>query len=141
MNCPNCGSQVLAEQQFCRKCGAGLAVDTSRPADRRMLVGLSMAFGGIIVALFGRMLLHIDVVVLVGVLLSICGMFFIAAYPLLRRSLRPRTNIIGTSQPESLAAAEPTNKLPPMSANDFVGSVTENTTDLLNVSGQDHREQ
>ena len=96
-----------------------------------MLWGLILAFGGIVIALFGRMLLQQQIVTLIGVLASISGMFFIAATPFLRRTRSNKRGIHPSTQPEVLAPAEPTRKLPPMSVVDYIPSVTEDTTELL----------
>ena len=132
MNCPNCGLKPLSDQQFCRSCGANLKADDPRPVNRRMLWGLIMAFGGILIALVGKMLLHQEIVTFIGVLASISGIFFIAAYPFLFPT-RQNKRDIGFSQPEALTSAEPTNKLPPMNSIDYIPSVIEGTTDLLKV--------
>lgn len=130
MNCPNCGTQTLPDQQFCRACGASLMADEARSVNRRMLWGPLLAFVGIAIALVGKMLLHLEIFTLVGVLISLAGMFFIAAYPYLLRNPKKR-GIDVLSQPQSLAPAETTNKLPPISAIDHFPSVTEGTTELL----------
>jgi hypothetical protein len=97
-------------------------------------------FGGIIVALLGKMALPFDAVVLSGVLISIAGMFLVAAYPLLRRSARPR-QIVPDASPGQLPSAEATNKLPPIGVTDFVPSVTEDTTNLLKMPSVDRIKQ
>ena len=132
MNCPNCGSAQQSDQQYCRSCGASFGSEEPRPANRSALWGLIMAFMGIAIALVGKMLLHQEIVTFVGVLTAIAGMFFIAAYPLMRSS-RPNKRSPGrSSKPETLAAAEPTMKLPPINAVDhFAPSVTDGTTELL----------
>ncbi len=104
--------------------------DEARPANRRMLWGPLLAFVGIAIALVGKMLLHLEILTLVGVLISLAGMFFIAAYPYLLRNPKKR-GIDVSSQPQNLAPAETTNKLPPISAIDHFPSVTEGTTELL----------
>ncbi len=133
MNCPNCGSSVNIAQQFCRSCGVDLVNPGARPASPSVLPGLAMAFGGIAIALFGRMVFHLEAAALIGVLISIAGMFYVAAYPYLRRSLGQKRKTAPTSHGVPLTPGYQTNKLPPMSVNDFPMSVTENTTDLLKV--------
>jgi hypothetical protein len=98
-----------------------------------MLWGLLLAFGGIVIALAGKMLLQLDLVTFIGVLISLSGMFFIAAYPFLTASIRRGYAPGRNPQPESLPHADTTNKLPPISETDFVPSVTENTTNLLKI--------
>lgn len=131
MNCPNCGTQILIDQQFCRSCGAELTTDRPRAGGQWTLRGLKLAFAGIMVALLGRMLLHVEIVTLIGVVLSICGMFLIAATPFLRRPRRTRRAAAEPVEPGSLPSAS-TNKLLPFGNDDYLPtSVTENTTNLL----------
>ncbi len=88
-----------------------------------------MAFGGIMVALTGGTI-NVRTVVLLGVFISISGMFFIAAYPMLRSSLK-RQKTAALPQ-ESLANAPTTKKLSPIGDFEYVpASVTESTTNLL----------
>ncbi len=136
MNCPNCGSPTLADQQFCRSCGAGLRADEPRPVNRRILWGLTMAFGGILIAMGGKMFDQ-RLVTFLGAFISIAGMFFIAAYPFIRPSRSQKHNAGLPSQPESLSPVETTKKLSPNGDIDFVASVTEETTNLLKVPASD----
>ncbi|MBK6590362.1 MAG: zinc ribbon domain-containing protein [Acidobacteria bacterium] len=85
MNCPNCGTPIQNDQQFCRSCGTQVAAAGPRRFDPR-LAGLTMAFGGILIALAGSFV-ELRAVLFLGVIISIAGMFFIAAYPMLRSSL------------------------------------------------------
>ena len=128
MNCPNCGTPTLSDQQFCRSCGAMLAAAGPRPFDPR-LAGLAMAFGGIIIALAGKFA-ELRPVLFLGVIVSIAGMFFIAAYPMLRSSLKRRSRAL--KQPDQLPHAPTTKKLAPIGDFEYVpASVTEGTTNLL----------
>ncbi|MBK8464532.1 MAG: hypothetical protein IPL32_01755 [Chloracidobacterium sp.] len=129
MNCPGCGTFVEADQQFCRSCGAGLLAE-ERPTIPWQFWGLAMAFGGILIALTGKMI-DISWLVFPGVFISIGGMFMIAAIPLLRRSGPRKRKVAPLPQRDSLAPAGTTNKLLPIGENDFVPSVVENTTELL----------
>lgn len=131
MNCPDCRTQVTAGQQFCRECGAELWADEKRSAVPSPILGLLLAFSGIIVALTGKMLLHNDIVTYIGVVVSILGMMSIALVPMLaaRRAADRRRR--PAAQPKSFAPAEPTMKLPPMNAADHIPSVVDNTTQLL----------
>lgn len=128
MNCPNCGTPTLSDQQFCRSCGAMLAAAGPRPFDPR-LAGLAMAFGGIIIALAGKFA-ELRPVLFLGVIVSIAGMFFIAAYPMLRSSVNRRTG--GRKPQDTLPHAPTTKKLAPIGDFEYVpASVTEVTTNLL----------
>ncbi|MEP6944788.1 MAG: hypothetical protein ABJA02_02640 [Acidobacteriota bacterium] len=104
-----------------------------RPTNRRVLPGMSLAFGGIVVALFGKMVFHMDIVVLIGVLASIAGMFYIATYPYLPLALRFEPYIGPAANSDSVLPAGSTKKLPSMEPADAVPSVTEHTTNLLKV--------
>ena len=128
MNCPDCGSQILNGQQFCRSCGAQLAAAEPRPFNPR-LPGLAMAFGGIMIALAGSFV-ELRAVLFLGVIISIAGMFFMAAYPMLRSSFNRRSG--AAKQPDSLSHAPTTKKLAPVGDFEYVpASVTEGTTNLL----------
>ena len=88
-----------------------------------------MAFGGIVIALAGSFA-ELRPVLFLGVIISIAGMFFIAAYPMLRSSLNRSS--VAPDQPESLPPAPTTKKLEPIGDFEYVpASVTEGTTNLL----------
>ena len=86
------------------------------------------AFAGILLSLIGSMI-DMRAVVMIGVIMSVLGMFSIAAMSILNQGRR-RTQRV-SKKPDSLSKADTTNKLPPMSAINHFTSVTENTTDLL----------
>lgn len=128
MNCPDCGTPILNDQQFCRSCGAQVAAAEPRPFNPR-LAGLAMAFGGIMIALVGSFV-ELRAVLFLGVIISIAGMFFVAAYPMLRSSFNRRSGAL--KQPDSLPHAPTTKKLAPVGDFEYVpASVTERTTNLL----------
>lgn len=131
MNCPNCGSTTSADQQFCRSCGESLTTDEPRRSTAPQFWGLVMAFGGILLAMSGK-IADLRWLLFAGVFLSIGGMFLIAALSILRQS-RPRKHkaIVSPQRSESLSPADTTNKLLPIGEFDYIPSVTENTTDLL----------
>lgn len=132
MNCPNCGSQTLADQQFCRSCGAELLAEKPRRFNVRLwgLLTLLMIFGGLLLAMGGK-IFDVKWVIFTGLVIMMSGVFFVAAYGLLRQS-RPRKFKARPSQhPEILSPADTTNKLLPLADTEFIPSVTERTTDLL----------
>ena len=132
MNCSECGNKVTAEQQFCRSCGASLWADERKGFVPSPIIGLLLAFGGIIIALAGKMLLQEVVLVFIGVVMSIMGMMSIAIIPLIQaKQARERSRRVAP-RPSAIAPAEPTMKLPPMAAKDEFHSVIEDTTELLN---------
>lgn len=89
-----------------------------------------LAFGGILIALVGKMLIDEKLIVFSGVITSVIGIFLVAAFPMLKSLLRPKLNIGRTPQ-QSLPPAETTKKLSPINDFAYIPSVVENTTDLL----------
>lgn len=131
MNCPNCGLQTLADQQFCRSCGESLIADRPRTIPPQFW-GLVMAFGGILLAMTGK-LVDLRWLMFAGVFISVGGMFFIPAFTLLRQSRPRKRKATQLQQPDFLTPADTTNKLLPLGDTDFIPSVTEETTNLLKV--------
>lgn len=132
MNCPNCGSPTTSDQKFCRSCGGDLmpsANSGTNPRLRLFRIGLATMFLSLIVTLAGSMLLHLDIVKFVGLVGMITGMFLIG-YTAVGPS-RSSMRVARTRQPEALPKADTTRKLEPMDDRDFVPSVTERTTSLL----------
>jgi hypothetical protein len=164
MNCPKCGLQPLADQKFCRSCGASLQIitqpladsapaadlertqaiilkDEKRGASRLVLWGLIIMFIGVAIGITGKMLIHEEIVTFTGALLSLAGMFLLV-YPYLSPSPRQKYDSSASSQPGVLTQAPPTKYLPQTSNIEFVSSITERTTDLLEVrqpKGQDKK--
>jgi hypothetical protein len=131
----------LAEHEFCRSCGANLFTVKERRGVPSPIVGVILAFVGILIALTGRMLLNENIVVFVGVVTSIIGMMSIAVIPLIAaKQSRERTRRT-TVRPPSLKPVDTTTKLPPISAQDQIHSVVDDTTELLRepVPGQVRR--
>ena len=151
MNCPECGLEVAAGQRFCRSCGVSLQMITrpltdapvlerhNRPAiliqeekqrsNSLVLSGFITMFVGVAVGVVGKMLLHQDIVTVVGVLVSLIGMF-LTVYPYVSP---PRQKHISGSSSETdlLAASQSKNYLPQGTNPAYTPSVTERTTDLL----------
>ena len=93
--------------------------------------GFIIMFAGVVLGIIGKKLFNIDIVSVVGVLLSVAGMFMIA-YPFIFPSPRRRQDAVPRQQPGSMKPADPTKKLTQMNDIDFISaSVTEGTTDLL----------
>jgi len=152
MICPKCGLQTLPEQKFCRSCGASLQAITQRlpegttlagqitpaiiiqeethGANRLVQWGFIIMFVGAVIGVVGKMLMHEQVVTVVGVLLSLAGMF-IAVYPYLSPSSSSRHNTVASSQPELQKQSQPAKQLPEERTIEYVPSITEGTTDLL----------
>jgi len=156
MNCPKCDLQTLPDQNFCRSCGASLQMITQPLAEYPTLPdlerkpaitfkgepqrtnkltpwGFIIMFIGAAIGIIGKMLMHQDIVTLVGVLVSLVGMF-LTVYPYLSTSPRQKYDPIPSSQPEVLTQSEPTKYLRQESNIAYVSSITEGTTDLLKNS-------
>ena len=98
-----------------------------------------MTFAGIILGVGGGMA-DLRWLKAIGVLIAITGMFSIVAGNLilqLRSSQRRKPK--ASWQPPDLERADTTNKLLPIGQNDFIPSVVENTTELLQPVEQKHR--
>jgi hypothetical protein len=156
MNCPKCDLQTLPDQNFCRSCGASLQMITQPLAEYAMVSdlertpaitskggqqrtnrltpwGFIIMFIGVAIGVIGKMLMHQDMLTLVGVLVSLAGMF-LTVYPYLLPSPRQKYDSIPSSQPEIPTQSEPTKYLPQESNIAYVPSITERTTDLLKNS-------
>ena len=72
--------------------------------------GFIIMFIGVAIGIIGKMLMHQDLVTLVGVLVSLVGMF-LTVYPYLSPSPRQKYDSIPSSQPEVLTQSEPTKYL------------------------------
>jgi hypothetical protein len=95
-----------------------------------LLRGMILMFIGVAVGVTGKMLIHENIFTVVGVLLSVAGMFLVA-YSSLSPS-RPRSyNSIPSSKAEVLTQTQTARSLPQGSNTDYVPSITERTTDLL----------
>jgi hypothetical protein len=151
MDCPKCGLPGLPDQKFCRSCGASLQVTTQPLAETLVLAdlerkatgisrdgpqrpnrlapwGFISMFIGVAIAVIGKMLLHEDIVTVVGVLVALLGMF-LTAYPYLWPSRRPKYDSSPPLQPDPLSS-QPAKYLSEGNI-DYVPSITERTTNLL----------
>jgi hypothetical protein len=154
MNCPKCGLQALPDQRFCRSCGESLMITQPliehapvielerRPAnilkdEKRAnsltLWGFIIMFIGVAVGIIGKKLVHQDLVTVVGALVSIAGMF-LTVYPYLSPSSRRNVVSSPSSQPDILSQSQPGKYLPPERTIEYVPSITERTTNLLENS-------
>lgn len=156
MNCPKCGLEILADQRFCRVCGKSLQMTTqplaeraamtnleSRPvtlvedekqrANKLMPWGFIIMFIGVAVGVIGKKLMHEDLVTVLGVLVSLAGMF-LTVYRYLWPSPRQKSDTSPSSQVDILVQSQPGKYLPPESNIEFVPSITERTTSLLTNS-------
>ncbi|CAN5368764.1 hypothetical protein BH10ACI2_BH10ACI2_19290 [soil metagenome] len=129
MNCPNCGTPTVADQQFCRSCGAVLTERVRRRIPTQFW-GLVLAFGGLMVAMMGKMV-DLRWLIFAGVFILIGGMFLIATLSMLQQSRPRKRKVVEVHPPAEPLRADTTNKLLPIGENDFIPSVVEGTTDLL----------
>jgi hypothetical protein len=156
MNCPKCDLQTLPDQKFCRSCGASLQMITQPLAEyaavsgpertpaitrkgeqqrtnRLAPWGFIIMFIGVAIGIIGKMLMHHEMVTVVGVLVSLVGMF-LTVYPYLSPSPRQKLDSRPSSQSDTLIQSQPVKYLPPESNIEYVQSVTERTTNLLKNS-------
>ena len=150
MACPKCGLPTLPDQKFCRSCGASLQVNTNPLEERApsstaevrstikggtqrtnsfMLWGFIAMLVGVAIGVIGKKLIEEDLVAVIGILISLVGMFLMV-YPHLAPSNRGRDSRLST-QPEPLAQAPPNKALPNERPIEYVPSITERTTNLL----------
>lgn len=156
MTCPKCGLQSQPDQKFCRSCGASLRMTTQpltelasisdrarpavidqrgegRPGNAFVLWGFITVLIGAAIGVVGKKLLHQDVVAVVGVLMSLLGMFLMV-YPHLAPPRRKKSGSGASSQREVLTPSDAKEYLPEATNTDYIPSITERTTDLLKSS-------
>ena len=163
MNCPKCGAQTIQDQKFCRSCGVSVQMVTqplannvmvSRPegeleisaqketprGNKFLLWGFIIMFIGVAIGVIGKMLIHQDIVTVVGVLVSLLGMF-LSVYPFLLPSPRQKSESSAPSQAEGLREARPSKYLPQGNSSEYLPSITERTTGLLENAAPARTEQ
>ena len=109
-------------------------------ANHFVLWGFILMLIGVAIGVVGKKLLHEDIVTVVGVLISLAGMFFVV-YPYLAPSRRKEDDSSFASEPEVLTPPQATEYLPDASDIDYVPSITERTTNLLRSSATKRPEQ
>ncbi len=156
MACPECGLESQPDQKFCRSCGARLQMTTQQMVEPPTVINQksssaiisraqpqqasTIVFWGFVVMLvgtalgvLGKMLLHENLITVVGVLAALVGMFLVV-YPYLAPPRRKEGDLNHLNQPEVITPPDRTRDLPPGNINEFIPSVTERTTDLLKTS-------
>jgi len=88
-------------------------------------------FVGVAIGVIGKKLMHEEIVTVIGILMSLAGMF-LTGYPYLRPSSRKDSRSASSSR-ELTKQSPPVNQLPE-GRTDYVPSITERTTDLLKSS-------
>jgi hypothetical protein len=94
---------------------------------------MMIMFAGAAIGVIGKMLIHVDVVTVAGVLVALAGIF-ITVYPYLFPSPRARQNSTQSSARELQTPPKPQKNLPEERPLDHLPSITERTTDLLGNS-------
>ncbi|MEO8574779.1 MAG: hypothetical protein ABI481_12490 [Pyrinomonadaceae bacterium] len=134
MNCPNCGKETFADQQYCRSCGVELTDGRRRSFNPQAwgLFALMLIFGGMLIAM-GAKIWAVKWLLFTGLVITFGGMFCIAALGLLGQTRRrkPKPMPFSAGRQPEIARADTTNKLLPLGENDFIPSVVEDTTELL----------
>ena len=97
-------------------------------------------FIGVAIGVIGKKLIHEDIVTVVGILISLVGMF-LTAYPYLSPAPRKEHDSSLPSQPEVLTESQTTKSLPEGSNTEYVPSITERTTSLLEGSATTARQK
>lgn len=87
--------------------------------------GFVMMLIGVAIGVVGKKLLDEDIITVVGVLISLAGMFLVC-YPYLPHQQKSDESV-PSSQPQVLSP-QPTEYLPAGNSNDYVPSITERTT-------------
>jgi hypothetical protein len=98
-----------------------------------VLWGFIIMLIGAAIGIIGKKLVHDDIVTVVGVLISLAGMF-LTVYPYLAPSPRKKNDSGSSLQPEVLKQSQPGKYLPQERNVEYLPSITERTTDLLKNS-------
>lgn len=153
MHCPNCGTQAIVEQKFCRACGLDLQAISQLVAKQfceqpsrtpipseaeqvarmvwRLIFGGCIGFGGAgLLALDKKFDAGTLPIEWLGGLLVLSGILF-AFYAVFAPLLRPPKAVCQIPRPAALPVAETTSKLVLESGVELMGSVTEHTTRTL----------
>jgi len=104
-----------------------------------MLIIFAVIFLGIVAGISGDMA-GWKWLKFTGVFIALAGMFSMAGASILMslpKAARPKPK--KGQLPPTLERADTTNKLLPIGENDFIGSITENTTELLQTAKSKHR--
>ena len=108
-------------------------------ANQFVLWGFILMFIGVAIGVVGKKLLYQDIVTVVGVLISLGGMFG-TVYPYLAPTRR-KVDSNFPSQPEILTPPKTTEYLPDASSIEYVPSITDRTTKLLKNSATKRPEE
>jgi hypothetical protein len=152
MHCPNCGKQTSLDQKFCRSCGMKLETSakalaehlsvtgfdkSAAQADEKLLLSrlYKMLLWGIIAFISGLALLAVGkdyrIISVMGLLIMLAGVL-VSAYGVLSPLKSAALSGGRSSEPKTLKQSE-TKQLPPESFHEPIPTVTERTTNLLEV--------
>jgi hypothetical protein len=109
-----------------------IRMDEKHRGNSLVLWGFIIMFIGIAFGVTGKMLLHQEFITGIGVLISVLGMF-LTAYPYLFTPSRARSDH-NTSPGKVLTSPQQAKLLPGDSGTEYIPSITEKTTDLLQHS-------
>jgi hypothetical protein len=87
-------------------------------------------FIGVAVSGIGKMIIHNQLMLMIGVLVSLAGMF-LTAYPYVTPPPHKRRDSGRSSQPEVLISSPQEHRLPAADNTEYIPSITERTTNLL----------
>ena len=162
MFCPNCGANNSTEQNFCRSCGLNLE-DTAKSlfaqipsaetanllkSEQRLEIFGNIAFGGLVIvvllAVVGILYMIISKLILAGeqpILGFVLGNFVIFAaltlvYVIFNENLKEKKKKLNLKAQTELNAPKTTGKLLEEKPFEPVGSVVENSTELLPVENK-----
>ena len=105
-----------------------------------VLWGFVMMLIGVAIGVVGKKLLNEDIITVVGVLISLAGIFLVS-YPYLFPRRQKSDESVSSSQPQVLNPSRPAEYLPPGNNVDYVPSITERTTTLLENSPAEKRRE
>jgi len=107
--------------------------DETKRVNGLVLWGFIMMFIGVAIGVIGKKLMHEDIVTVIGILVSLAGMF-LSAYPYIAPPRREKSQTNLSSQPGLPAESPRAKSLNPERDIEYLPSITERTTGLLRNS-------
>jgi len=112
---------------------SAVAVKERRSQNNLVLSGFVIMFIGAAIGVVGKKLLYQDIITVVGILISLAGMF-LTCYPYLSPGRRQEDEPTPSSKPQAQVRPPATEYLVSGEGVKYVPSVTERTTNLLTES-------